>query len=482
MSGAVIEDVGAWPTLEPVDGGTLPDIPADTLPPAAARMVREVAAETETPEALGLVTALGCMSIAAAGKAVVIPREGWRESVNVYTMALSVPGTTKSPVLRKLSAPLVDWEAQAREMEKPRIADIAADRATQEQAIAAMRKKAAGYRANGEIDAYNQAREEIVQAERNLPEVPPMPLLFVTDATPEALKANLFDHPTLGVLSDEGGIFDVVGGLYTGGKSNIDVLLQGWDGGSQRVARGKELRMVDALLTICLLAQPAVLRSALTTKSFTGRGLLERFLIARPANRIGFRALETAPTTPAAHSGWADLLHGMLDLPGDDEQVLHLSREARAVWMEARREIEVQLRPDGALQHCAGWAGKAAGEILRLAGLFHLAERAPGAISDINVDRAVRLMAHFARHAADAFAVTEQPVGDAIDMVAILRPHAGKRLTRTDISNLLKGREMGTSKRIQAALEELEDRGYVRQSEEPTAGRSRMIVQIREGI
>ena len=25
MSGAVIEDVGAWPTLEPVDGGTLPD-------------------------------------------------------------------------------------------------------------------------------------------------------------------------------------------------------------------------------------------------------------------------------------------------------------------------------------------------------------------------------------------------------------------------------------------------------------------------
>ena len=483
MSAPLVETITGWPELDLLEGGDLPDIPADTLPPVAARMVKEVAAETETPQALGLVTALGCMSIAVAGKAVVIPRDGWREPVNIYTIALSVPGTTKSPVLRKMSEPLREWESRAREEARPRIIELRADRLTQEQAIAAMRKKAARFRANGEMARYADAREEVIQAEAALPEVPVEPLLFVTDATPEALRAKLVEHEALGVLSDEGGIFDVVGGLYTGGAANIDVLLQGWDRGSMRVARGKEHVILRPWLTMCLLAQPSVLHSALTKKSFVGRGLLERFLIARPPHRLGFRLLDTTPTSSSATADWTRLINSMLDIPREkNESPIQLSIEARAVWMDARRDIEVQQRPDGDLHHCTGWASKAAGGMLRLAGLFHLAENTSGTISDTNMERAVTLMAHFARHAADAFGFVEPSIRDAIYLVDVLRPHAGGQMTRTELRRRIKGREVSTLSRLNPALEELEERGYIREFEEPTGGRPASIIRIRAGI
>ncbi|MBT7087552.1 DUF3987 domain-containing protein, partial [bacterium] len=59
-----------------------------------------------------------------------------------------------------------------------------------------------------------------------------LPCLFITDATPEELAAKVYEQNNyLGIFSDEGGITEVLSGLYTGGSANIDILLKGIDGG-----------------------------------------------------------------------------------------------------------------------------------------------------------------------------------------------------------------------------------------------------------
>lgn len=120
--------------------------------------------------------------------------------------------------------------------------------------------------------------------------------------------------------------------------------------------------------------------------------------------------------------------------------------------------------------------------MLRIAGLFHLSEQSPGALSATNMERAVRLVGHFARHAADAFAVTEQTVQDAIELVEVLRPHAGDQLTRTEVKRRIKGRAMSSRQRMDAGLQEIEERGYIIQLEVPTGGRPSTIIRVREGL
>lgn len=90
------------------------------------------------------------------------------------------------------------------------------------------------------LSADNQeAIEAIAEKEALLFESPALPKLFLTDATTESLAGALCEQGgKISIITDEGGILDTCSGLYTGGTSNIDVLLKGWDGGNLRI-KGK---------------------------------------------------------------------------------------------------------------------------------------------------------------------------------------------------------------------------------------------------
>lgn len=54
------------------------------------------------------------------------------------------------------------------------------------------------------------------------------PRLWTGDVTPERLQNMVAEQDErMAVISDEGGIFEVMAGLYNNGHANIDVLLQG---------------------------------------------------------------------------------------------------------------------------------------------------------------------------------------------------------------------------------------------------------------
>ncbi|WP_442604120.1 DUF3987 domain-containing protein [Paenibacillus sp. KN14-4R] len=57
------------------------------------------------------------------------------------------------------------------------------------------------------------------------------PALVKQDITPEKLiQAMSENHNRMGILNAEGGILDIIAGLYSGNKSNVDIFLKGHSG------------------------------------------------------------------------------------------------------------------------------------------------------------------------------------------------------------------------------------------------------------
>jgi putative DNA primase/helicase len=74
--------------------------------------------------------------------------------------------------------------------------------------------------------------------ENTTPEPLTVPRLFTDDTTPEKL-ANLLlvNQERMAVISDEGGTFEVLSGLYSNGKSNVNTYLKAHSGTPVRVDR-----------------------------------------------------------------------------------------------------------------------------------------------------------------------------------------------------------------------------------------------------
>src|SRR6185295_9379401 len=97
------------------------------------------------------------------------------------------------------------------------------------------------------------AKQEIIKLETELPTVPTIPSLWAQDVTPEKLGMLMADNgERLAILSDEGGFFDILTGRYSNGIPNLDTCLQGHSCSPVKVNRGSldELHMQRPTLTI----------------------------------------------------------------------------------------------------------------------------------------------------------------------------------------------------------------------------------------
>ncbi len=115
--------------------------------------------------------------------------------------------------------------------------------------------------------------------------------LYLDDVTTEKLVSVLAQNKGhAAILSTEGGIFDMLSGIYTK-TVNIDVILKAYSGDSIRVDRiGRESEMImKPTLTMHLMAQPSVLSGLMENKTFRGRGLTARFLYPLPSSFVGQR-------------------------------------------------------------------------------------------------------------------------------------------------------------------------------------------------
>jgi hypothetical protein len=381
-------------------------------------MIERIAEATETPRELSALLCLAAVATACQGRFSVRPEPGYFEPVNMWTAPAMNSGQRKSAVHKLATGPLVDWEREQCIQVASQRQAIESRLKTDQARVAKLRARYAGEDDPGRQEA---AQQEIEKIEAAMPELPALPRLFTQDVTPEHLGTMMADQSErMAILSDEGGIFDILAGRYSSGIPNLDLFLQAHSGSPVRVDRGSRPSVLlnHPLLTMGLSPQPDVLRALSTKPGFRGRGLLARFLYALPESKMGYRDLQPRQVPEHVVERYAEGIRALVAMvPRYDEKrkehiphTLSFDGDAYGVWKDHQRRIEVELRQEGRFAGMTDWAGKLPGAVARLAALLHCARHALSGAGPIDrqidpdtMQRAVAVGELLAEHALVVF-------------------------------------------------------------------------------
>jgi hypothetical protein len=308
---------------------------------------------------------------------------------------------------------------------------------------------------------------------------PVLPRLLLDDATPEAIEMQLAAQGgRLIVAGAEGGVFDVMGGRYSGGAANLDVFLKSHAGDDlrvDRVVRGS-LAVDRACLTLAFAVQLDVIKGMGANRSFRGRGLLGRFLYALPPSPLGHRKIKPDPVDAFTAVNYENLIRRLHGLVAGDDRVhtLRLSAEAAERFDQWQSEVEPWLANEGPLVGLTDWGGKLVGLTARLAALIHLAKWVGTNVNPVtmavevepdSIEAAVAIARWAIPHARASIGLMAGDDGAVLDADAILtwlRRIEAAEVSRRDIGQQFRSRFDGDAKRLDRALDVLMDRGWLR--------------------
>jgi len=239
-----------------------------------------------------------------------------------------------------------------------------------------------------DIEGYEKRRKQAVNEGSRFDEVPPpaprIPLVFCEDPTFEGLY-KLLDTglPSVGLFSDDGG--RMLGGHAMNSENRLKTvasLSKLWDGASiDRVRSGDGAGVLyGRRCSVNLLVQHGVADTFLNDNVSEDQGILSRFLITRPESTKGGRFyndtnlyeskafLEYKATVKKLINRWNwDRESGELKL-----RTLHLSPEAKQLWIKFHDLVERQQAPDQPYRQISAFASKSAEHAARLAGIVQL--------------------------------------------------------------------------------------------------------------
>ncbi|MFJ8440095.1 YfjI family protein [Kitasatospora griseola] len=466
----------AWDT--PVDLGesrTLPAFPTDTLPGWLGGMVAAVAEETQTPADLAGCLALAAVATAAAGKVRIHIRGRWHEPTNIYTAVAMDPGSRKSAVFDHMIRPLLTVESTLAEISQVRI--VEAELALKLAKAAA--EKAGQRAANADAEQRPALTQEAIVLGREAAAVtvPAETQLVADDATQESLGTLLAEQGgRIAVMSPEGGIFDIIAGLYSG-STNMSIFLKGHAGDMVRVNRqGRPSQHVDRpAVTMGLAIQPEVLDAIAKVKGAEGRGLLARYLYAVPESLVGSRNTEPDLIPDNVVDTYSAKLAALATALFDraETATLTLTPEADAVMRAYQKVTEARLAKNGPLRPILKWASKRDGAVARLAALLHLATHPTDGwdrpVEAATLAAATRLGDYFTTHALHVFdAMGADPGRDtARALLDHLRANPMPTFTKRDLFRAVPRSDFRTIADLAPALDLLEEHGWLRQQAPP---------------
>jgi hypothetical protein len=282
--------------------------------------------------------------------------------------------------------------------------------------------------------AHERARELAIKAGKGNPKeiegllaalplapVPPLtPMLTAREPTLEGLhKLMAAGEPSMGLFSDEGGTF--IGGHAMSDEAKLRTgagLSDMWDGTTIKRVRGGDGAMVlrGRRLSLHLMAQPGIADGLLSDQTLSKQGLLSRVLVASPPSLAGTRMQkQLKPGTETALRRYESALLKLLKLKqprvglGNPElrpRALELSAEAKKSWAAFADECERALGDGGRFEPIRGFANKLAEQVLRIAAVLEMVDKADiASIGNSALQRAITI-ARF--HAVEALRLFEQ--------------------------------------------------------------------------
>lgn len=404
-----------------------PNLSADLLPGWLGEYVDAVSKNTQTPPGLAVMMALSVVATCIQKRFEVSPYgDDYREPLSLWTVVAMPPASRKTAVVNALTQPLIDWEVEQLDGLKDEIADTATKIAVNQKAIDRLQTEAAKAK---ESSKRRMLIEEINKLKSETPEELLPPRLWTGDVTPERLQNLMAEHgERMGLLSDEGGIFEIMAGLYSDGRANLDVFLQGHAGKAVRVDRGnRTVYLQKPALSFGLAVQPDVLRDFGNggKRRFRGIGTLARFLYCIPNSNIGQRDTKQRSLIPeTVKHTYRDRIIKLLGIPPildgsnvETPRIIRLSPDAFSAWEAFAQFIESKQGEGGEYEYIQDWTGKLPGAAIRIAGVCHVAEYGETSL-EINlrtITKALDICELLIPHAQIAFDMmgADQAVDDA---------------------------------------------------------------------
>jgi replicative DNA helicase len=484
----------------PIELGALylkPDFPVDVLPAWLGDFASAVAVETQTPVDLAGCLALAVVSTAVTGRLTITARGRWREPGNIFTAVAMDPASRKSEVFRQMAGPIQAAEHHLAEAAQPlRIEAEVTQRVHASHAEQAIKK--AG---NTSEDDDGTALADAISAQASATDwdLPPKPVIFLDDTTPEAATTTLAEQGgRLSVLSAEGGIFAIIAGRYSG-NANFDLFLKGHAGDTIKVNRkGRDPEHIDnPALTLGVAVQPSVFRDCGQIPGAADRGLLARILYSLPESTLGNRN-SRAPETPGhLVENYHRRLHALtLTFRDLTEPVQpHLDPDAQEQLIALLDWIEPRLGPGGSFAPIRAWAGKLAGAIVRIAGLLHIASHAatPGGsnwdqpITAATFGNAERIGRYYLAHAHAVFDYmgADPDLDNARTVLAWINRTGTPTFTRRDAFYALRSTRFPKVAELDPALALLTEHGHIRPvlaTANPKGGRPSAAYQVHPDV
>lgn len=439
-------------------------------------------ASLQVPLDMPSVSSLAMTSLCAQRKFRVHPQARHYEPVNLYAVIVARPSERKSPTVAVAAHPIYQHQHDENEHRRLRVEEYRTKKDLLQRRIESIKKSASSGKTarNGSLNAEDDIRllqQELIDLEKA-----PIDYISLTadDITMEALTSKMAANgEKMALISSEGGLFNVLSGLYTGGISNIDILLKAWSGDHvevDRKNRGNEI-LRNPALTILLMVQPKILEAVMNNAEFAGRGLNARFLYSIPQSLVGARAFDAPDIPQEVIDDYNNLLLRILAIPDTGEpRTIECTDEARDELRKIHDEIEPRLIAD--LEPMGDWAGKYEGTVIRIAGLLHICDHVERAaeipIPGETIRRASKIGEYFLAHAKTAYQLAgqmdDQPTKDGKYILKRLDSTGKPEIRKKELFDLCKDRVgLDTVEKMEPGLNVLVKRGYIKITRSPSS-------------
>lgn len=463
-----------WGEPEPFSEPGKPEkFSLNSLPEGLRDYFTAVCEYVQIPYEMAVLPLLSVLALCVQNKAVVRhPANNHVQPLNLYTLTVAPPGSRKSGCMREFLRPVEEYQ---KEYNEKHAADIEKYK-TELSFLEKQREEA--IRRNNDLNAAKAIATKISA----LKPVNKM-ILNVNDTTPEALTAELSRQgESIGVIDDEGGIFDVLSGIYSNGQVNIDIFLKGYDGTPYKVLRCNKDNVIlnRPLITVGLMTQPLHFQEAMENRKFSGRGFIHRFLFAFPESRTGELKMCSPDIPEELTESYRKLIFALLDMPKPDLlPVLQFDREAGNILTDYFYHLQHESRAENIFENYEEWVAKQFDKAMRIAGILHLcfnkpAEKISGGITAC----AVKIAKWAENHAVNALsggASEPEEIKNARYIVQKLKKNDIRELTKHDFLLLCRPLK---SKECEKPLELLSDMGYIRRERiERSSGNAKEIIR-----
>lgn len=382
-----------WPEVEPLEPIKAKPFDLEAIIPENCSQfkayIKEVANSYQVQPEMVLLPALSAVSLAVSGCARIQINDDWKEDAPIWSIVVAEASERKSPVLKEIMSPFDEYFLDFGRKHKANIKSLVRRRKAIESKLEGLEEKYKKAISKG--DSIDSIDFEIASAEMDLeaiPEIVELPNLMQSDATPEALVKQLKKNGEVcGVISAEADPIEVALGLYSD-KPNFSIYLKGYSVERYNHNRvgGGETVIEQPRIVLSVMMQREPMEKLALSRVARSRGFLGRCFYSVPSSLVGSRELEPLPISSEARQWWTDRIKSILSLPhrlrlfdyggqlqfhDQDPYIIKMGEEARAVFLEARKNNEAELATGGEFDDDGGWGGKLMGNICRLALSLH---------------------------------------------------------------------------------------------------------------